>query len=1016
MTKRPVSRFGVMAVAARIMAIFSWRPQHTPLRPQFQTTECGVGVLRTMLAHFGKQVSADEVRRVSGVSRDCLNAADIRRTARAFGLICDARTVETADLINLQLPVIVHLRFIHFVVLEHIDEERVRLNCPAAGIMQERLVEFNRSFTGIMLNLRPGPKFQRDAHRAAGASRWWINAMGRSKVAVTFAAFFALLQAAAVVVLGRSTEHRAAQAALFSLVAIAGAGAAAGLCLQLGKRRLYETLRVDLVRHLRTVGPSFWAYRLPEVLFDVISSAQRIGDRVFKRILPAGLAVAELAVLLVGAFLLDRSTAMGLATIVALWCGIVLFLTKWRRLDEKSIRSDVLNDVAAAYRGIENQTGTKLGDGPDEFRLCIEGNFAHIQFVRNLVGDWPRLLPGAPFALSFFCLLFVFSRQAASGSLLTGGFAILSVALGAAASPIARMRGVFDALQKDVFLMRDVLDEPAARPSIENSTARPQDASHAVLRLDSITFGFNPRKPPTLRDVSLTVAPGEQLGITGPSGEGKSTLTELMVGLHKPHAGQVLLGGLPIFEVAPELRARWIARVDRSPILFAGTLRDNLLLGDESISAMDLSAAVRDAALEDVLAQLPLGLDTLVEHNGRNFSGGQLQRIEIARALARNPHILILDDAVDALDLATELRIRDAVRRRQCSLILVSHRASSLTACDRVLRFAGGEIGREEKLPSEMRHSGLSIFGQVDDLPCIEPAIGPHAVEVCDALGQLTGCEQRIGVEEIAALPRIAAIHRWTAAHGVSFRPIHFLAGSWWRRDFGHVLAFRTDGTPVPLISRWQGNRIIGGGDIGPASLSDAEIAALDRDAYVFSRPEARVPATTNRWARRLLSACAREFLPAAVIAAIAAFLVCLLLYLAARPLKIRTLGTGVLLAAALVVFWSLRQTAIERVRVQLTSTGESLLQALLMRFDPDAARNWLPRRVMMGLAGLSGLTSTLLQMLDRGSMQFMLLLATLVAVALVAGRQAAFLVLAACAMCSLLPPALAFLSRRWQR
>ena len=147
----------------------------TPVRPQFQTTECGVGVLRTMLAYFGGEVSAREVRRISGVSRDCLNAADIRRTARALGLSCDARSMNTSDLKDLKLPVVIHLRFIHFVVLESIEGETVRMNCPNAGIIETSLAEFDEDFTGIVLIMTPSPEFKRTGTFATKERQWWLS-------------------------------------------------------------------------------------------------------------------------------------------------------------------------------------------------------------------------------------------------------------------------------------------------------------------------------------------------------------------------------------------------------------------------------------------------------------------------------------------------------------------------------------------------------------------------------------------------------------------------------------------------------------------------------------------------------------------------------------------------------------------------------------------------------------------------------------------------------------------------
>ncbi|QJW83814.1 ATP-binding cassette domain-containing protein [Ramlibacter terrae] len=245
--------------------------------------------------------------------------------------------------------------------------------------------------------------------------------------------------------------------------------------------------------------------------------------------------------------------------------------------------------------------------------------------------------------------------------------------------------------------MDDILATPlsAAMETPEPPAAEPG----WVLQARGLTFGFNPTRAPQVCDADLDLRPGEQLGLTGPSGGGKSTLAALLAGLHAPRRGTLALArradGAPV-------RVGWVHRAD---FFIAGTVRENLCLWAD-VDAGALERAVHDACLDDVLAARPGGLDAPVQLHGRNFSGGQRQRMEIARALLRDPAVLVLDEAVDGLDAVLEARLRGRLRTRGCALVIVSHRAGTLAACDRVLRVAGGRIEAHAPALSARRAKG----------------------------------------------------------------------------------------------------------------------------------------------------------------------------------------------------------------------------------------------------------------------------------------------------------------------
>jgi ABC-type bacteriocin/lantibiotic exporter with double-glycine peptidase domain len=260
--------------------------------------------------------------------------------------------------------------------------------------------------------------------------------------------------------------------------------------------------------------------------------------------------------------------------------------------------------------------------------------------------------------------------------------------------PVTQLTNLGETLQDmtaDITRLHDVERYPLDR-------AFAQEAGTSRRRLDGylefsdVTFGYNPLGRPVLANVSFSVVPGRRLAIVGGSGSGKSTIGRLVTGLYEPWSGQVLLDGQPRTQFSREVLASSVAFVDQDISLFEGSVRDNLTLWDDEPTDEAVSTALRDAAIFDMVAGRAGGIHSHIVEGGRNFSGGQRQRLELARALVSWPALLVLDEATSALDPETEQVIADNLRRRACACVIIAHRLSTVRDADEIIVLDRGEI------------------------------------------------------------------------------------------------------------------------------------------------------------------------------------------------------------------------------------------------------------------------------------------------------------------------------------
>jgi NHLM bacteriocin system ABC transporter peptidase/ATP-binding protein len=678
---------------------------------QLEASECGAASLAMVLAYFGRWVGLDQARVDCGVSRDGSKASNVLAAARTYGMTAKGYRKEVAGLADLAMPLIIHWNFNHFLVLEGFRGEEVWLADPASGRRVVSMAEFSESYTGIALSVVPGESFAPGGRRPrpvrAIARR--LKGSEGAVALIVLLAFTLVLPAIAIPAFAKAfidgvlvdDQSGWLKPLIIGLVATA--------LLRGGLLLLQQSLLIRLQNRIAVAGASRFVWhllRLPMVFFgqrhpgDIASrvrATNRLADTLSGDLSQAALDGATTLVL--GVVMLAYDPLLGAIAVLALVPNVMLLRLiseRQRRLSERQGSEEA--KLHAASVGVVESIETLKASGLEARAFeRWAGYQAKLLDVRRELGTsevWISVAPTVLRALGIVVVLAVGAARVLRGELSVGSLvAFLSIAE-SFAEPIGRIVGMAGRLRSaetDVLRVDDTLNYPAD-PKIAHAQDREEPPIRGELELRDVTFGYSRFEPPLIENFSLHVSPGRRVALVGSSGSGKSTITRLLNGFAQPWSGEILLDGRPLNSLSPRERARVLAAVDQEVFFFEGTVRENLTLWDDTIEDRRLIAALGDAAILDEILSRPGRLDALVAEAGINFSGGQRQRLEIARALSGDPAVLILDEATAALDAGTEHAIDRALRSRGATCVIVAHRLSTVRDADEIVVMRRGRI------------------------------------------------------------------------------------------------------------------------------------------------------------------------------------------------------------------------------------------------------------------------------------------------------------------------------------
>ncbi|HEV3091849.1 MAG TPA: NHLP family bacteriocin export ABC transporter peptidase/permease/ATPase subunit [Candidatus Cybelea sp.] len=686
------------------------KPVRTPTVLQMEAVECGAASLGMILGYYGKHVPLEELRVACGVTRDGSSAGNLLRAARAYGLQAHGFKYDIDDLRELKPPFIVFWLFYHFVVVEGFTKDGAMLNDPAGGRRLCDWEEFDRAYTGVCLTFETTPEFKPSNEVPATTSILRAQLAG-SWGAVLFVILAGLMLVIPNIALPTFTKTfidevligRSYGWVLWIVLGIVGSIVLQVFLLELEQ---YAIVRLQakialanasrMLWHVMHLPMTFFAQRSPAEVANRVAICDRVAELLSSRLAASAIGVIAALFYLALMARYDRFLALVSLGIAGLNILALRIVARRRSDANAALLQEEAMLLGSSVSGLERIETLKAGGAESTFFMKWLGHQARVINARQRFAAPSQILNAVPrflVTINVTAILALGGLRVIEGAISIGtlfAYALLMQLFIAPFTTFVELGADVQEMDGDVRRIEDVMRYPPEAPRDIARVERVRLAGELELR--NVSFGYNKHGPPAIKDISFVIAPGRRVALVGPSGSGKSTIAKLVSGLFVPWSGSVLFDGFEREAIDPSLFGSDVAFVDQEISLYPGTIRSNLTLWDPAVPDAAIERAARDACIHADIVGRPEGYDALMAEGGVNFSGGQRQRLEIARAMVRDPALVILDEATSALDPLTEYLIDESLRRRGCACLIVAHRLSTIRDADEIIVLDGGVI------------------------------------------------------------------------------------------------------------------------------------------------------------------------------------------------------------------------------------------------------------------------------------------------------------------------------------
>ena len=701
-----------------------------PVIMQMEALECGAASLAMILAYYDKWIPLEQVRSDCVVSRDGSNAANVLRAARSYGLVAKGYRYEPEELKKYgKFPCIIHWNFNHFVVLDGFKKDKAVLNDPAKGNYTVSMKTFDESFTGICLIFEPGENFE-PSGKPKSMLAFSIERMKGSGVAVAFVILTSIISnligiinpAFSRIFLDRLLTGQNPEWFMPFIIALAIVG-----IIQVIVTWISAVYSLKINGKMDAVGNTTFMWKILRMPME-FSSQRMAGDILQRQSSNSNIAKAVVSIfapLLLNTvmmifYLVVMIRYSLLLTLIGVF-SIVLNFFVARIISKKRINitrvqmRDAGKLAGTTIAGIEMIETIKASGAEDGFFEKWAGyqasvNTSQVKYAK--LNQYLGIIPTFVSSMTNTVILMLGVFLVIQGKFSIGMVMAFQGFLGSFQAPATSLIQAGQSIQEMRTEMERIEDVMKYPTDVEyKDDDKDDEVEYTKLKgnieLNNITFGYSKLGQPLIKDFNLNIKPGQRIALVGGSGSGKSTIAKLIAGLYKPWSGEIKFDGKLMSEIDHEVFTGSLAVVDQDIILFEDTIANNIKMWDKSIEDFEMIMAARDAQIHEDIMQRENGYDYKILEGGKDFSGGQRQRLEIARVLAQDPTIIILDEATSALDAKTEYDVVKAIKDRGITCIVVAHRLSTIRDCDEIIVLNYGEVVERGTHQELMKKDGL---------------------------------------------------------------------------------------------------------------------------------------------------------------------------------------------------------------------------------------------------------------------------------------------------------------------
>lgn len=707
------------------------RSRNYPSVLQLSETDCGAACLSMVLRFYGKHVTINKLRDLTNVNRDGSSLYSIAEAAESLGF--ESRGLKTSyeQLTKLSLPAIAHWQGFHFVVLYEVTRDRVTLADPAIGLRKISRADFEQHWTGYLLLLTPTAKIEQVEESTSKPGRFFslLRPYRRLLIEIFVASLLVQLFGLALpiftqVIVDDVLVHKSTSMLNTLLAGMLLIGVFQTLTTALRYYLLVHTARridmqmvVDFYRHVLSLPMRYFEERKVGDILKRFNENARIRDFLTGRVLGLGLDCLMIFVYLGLMFYYNVRLTVVAVLFIPAYVALTLIATpifkrQYREAFAKAAEAD--SQIVEAISGV---SAIKATANERSVGWKLQGSlvkYLNVQFRTALSGMATISIGNLLQTLSTIILFWYGAHLVMSGELSIGQLVAFNVLVTSVTRPVLSVVDLWREFQEvniGFERLNDVFDAQPENVDEQKRMRLPRISGR--ITFENVTFRY-PTRPDknALQNVNLEVQPGQTVALVGRSGAGKTTFANLLLQLHQPNEGRILIDGHDLRQVSISSLRSQIGVVPQDIFLFSGTIRENIAFGCIDAPLEQVVGAAMLAGAHEFISELPLGYETKIGERGQSLSGGQKQRIAIARALFKKPRILVFDEATSALDTESEGAIQKSLNQilKDRTTLIIAHRLSTVRNADVIVVMDRGAVREVGNHYSLMEQKGIYYY------------------------------------------------------------------------------------------------------------------------------------------------------------------------------------------------------------------------------------------------------------------------------------------------------------------